>query len=153
VDFLPIRFTLKFVELFVTGLFMVSPVLVFLAGILFLLAKITCNIEKWQSYSKSLYFTFITALTVGYGKTVPGSKWGKLLSVLSAFVGVVLTGVIVSVALNSVMISWQATHDTPMETSIETELQSVESTAFHSESKLIGAEDTAEVSGADSLSI
>ncbi|GEM_PF-273044 len=152
-DFLPIRFTLKFVELFVTGLFMVSPVLVFLAGILFLLAKITCNIEKWQSYSKSLYFTFITALTVGYGKTVPGSKWGKLLSVLSAFVGVVLTGVIVSVALNSVMISWQATHDTPMETSIETELQSVESTAFHSESKLIGAEDTAEVSGADSLSI
>ncbi|MCD6587108.1 MAG: two pore domain potassium channel family protein [Candidatus Fermentibacteraceae bacterium] len=151
-DFLPIRFTLKFVELFVTGLFMVSPVLVFLAGILFLIAKITCNIEKWQSYSKSLYFTFITALTVGYGKTVPGSKWGKLLSVLSAFVGVVLTGVIVSVALNSVMISWQATHDTPMETSIESELQSVESTAFHSEDKLTGADDTTEVTGADSLS-
>jgi voltage-gated potassium channel len=151
VDFLPIRFTLKFVELFVTGLFMVSPVLLFLAGILFLLAKITCNIEKWQSYSKSLYFTFITALTVGYGKTVPGSKWGKLLSVLSAFVGVVLTGVIVSVALNSVMISWQATHDTPMETSIESELQSVESTAFHSEGKLTGADDTTGVTGADSL--
>jgi voltage-gated potassium channel len=152
VDFLPIRFTLKFVELFVTGVFMVSPVLVFLAGILFLLAKITCNIEKWQSYSKSLYFTFITALTVGYGKTVPGSKWGKLLSVLSAFVGVVLTGVIVSVALNSVMISWQATHDTPMETSIESELQSVESTAFHSEGKLTGTDDTIEVNRADSLS-
>jgi len=153
VDFLPVRFTLKFVELFVTGLFMVSPVLVFLAGILFLLAKITCNIEKWQSYSKSLYFTFITALTVGYGKTVPGSKWGKLLSVLSAFVGVVLTGVIVSVALNSVMISWQATHDTPMETSIESELQSVESTAFHSEAELTEADDTTGVNGADSLSI
>ena len=131
-DFLPFEFTFKFLELFVTGLFMVSPVLIFLAGVLCVLAKITCNIEKWQSYSKSLYFTFITALTVGYGKTVPHSGWGRFLSVVSAFVGVVLTGVMVSVALNSVMISWQATHNTPIEVSIEGELGSIEKSAFHS---------------------
>ncbi|MCD6589066.1 MAG: two pore domain potassium channel family protein [Candidatus Fermentibacteraceae bacterium] len=151
-DFLPIRFTLKFLELFVTGLFMISPVLLFLVGILFLLAKITCNIEKWQSFSKSLYFTFITALTVGYGKTVPGSRWGRLLSVLSAFVGIVLTGVIVSVALNSVMISWQFTHNTPMETSIESELQNLEGTGFRPWEKKTGSGDTTGVARADSLS-
>ena len=149
-DFLPIKFTVKFIELFVTGLFMVSPVLLFLGGILCLLAKITCRIEKWQSYTKSLYFTFITALTVGYGKTVPSSGWGRFLSVVSGFIGVILTGVIVSVALNSVMLSWQATHDTPMEASIVSELESLENTAFHS-----GKQSTAlgDSSTADSMSV
>jgi len=152
-DFLPIKFTIKFIELFVTGLFMVSPVLLFLGGILCLLAKITCRIENWQSYTKSLYFTFITALTVGYGKTVPSSGWGRFLSVVSGFVGVILTGVIVSVALNSVMISWQATHDTPMETSIEAELGSLENTAFHSGKQSDALGDSVVTSGTDSLHI
>ncbi len=152
-DFLPIKFTLKFVELFITGLFMVSPVLLFLAGILFVIAKITCNIEKWQSYKKSLFFTFITALTVGYGKTVPSSGWGRSLSVLSAFVGVILTGVIVSVALNSVLISWQATHDAPMETSIESELQNLENSAFHAGGQSAVTSDSLSFTRADSLSM
>ncbi len=152
-DFLPLKFTFKFLELFVTGLFMVSPVLLFLGGILCLLAKITCRIEKWQSYTKSLYFTFITALTVGYGKTVPSSGWGRFLSVVSGFIGVILTGVIVSVALNSVMISWQATHDTPMETSIESELESLENTAFHGGKQSTALGDTSTVDSADSLSV
>ncbi len=152
-DFLPIKFTFKFLELFVTGLFMISPVLLFLAGILCILARITCNIEKWQSYTKSLYFTFITALTVGYGKTVPSSGWGRFLSVVSAFIGVILTGVIVSVALNSVMISWQHTHDTPMETSIESELSSIENSAFHVNGQSSTSLDSAIFNRADSLSI
>ena len=152
-DFLPIKFTVKFLELFVTGLFMVSPVLLFLGGILCLLAKITCRIEKWQSFTKSLYFTFITALTVGYGKTVPSSGWGRFLSVVSGFVGVVLTGVIVSVALNSVMISWESTHDTPMEASIESELESIENSAFHTGKQSAAAGDTVAADSMDSLSV
>lgn len=111
---------------------MVSPIILFLLGLLLLIAKVTCRIEKWHSYSKSVYFTMITALTIGYGRTVPKTRNGRFLSLLSGFVGVVLTGVIVSVALNSVMISWQATHNTPMESSIETELESFEGSGFHS---------------------
>jgi len=130
-DFLPFEFTLRFLELFGTGLFMVSPILLFLVGLLCVIAKITSRIEKWQSFPKSLYFTFITALTVGYGNTVPNTGRGRVLSILSAFVGVVLTGLIVSVALNAVMISWQTTHNTPMESSIETELEGIENSAFH----------------------
>lgn len=131
-SFLPFVFTLRFLELFITGLFMVSPIILFLLGLLLLIAKVTCRIEKWHSYSKSVYFTMITALTIGYGRTVPKTRNGRFLSLLSGFVGVVLTGVIVSVALNSVMISWQATHNTPMESSIETELESFEGSGFHS---------------------
>ena len=150
-DFLPIKFTFKFLELFVTGLFMISPVLLFLCGIIFLIARFIYKIEKWQNYSKSLYFTFITALTVGYGNTVPSSGRGKFLSVISAFVGVVLTGVIVSVALNSVMLSWQATHDTPMERSIQSTLDRIESGAFSIGSK--ADKDSTALRGADSLSL
>ncbi len=130
---------------------MVSPVLLFLCGIIFLLARFIYKIEKWQNYSKSLYFTFITALTVGYGNTVPSSGRGKFLSVVSAFVGVVLTGVIVSVALNSVMLSWQATHDTPMESSIQSALHSIESGKFSSGSK--AGNDSTSLRRADSLSL
>ena len=130
-SFLPFTFTLKFLELFITGLFMISPIILFLFGILLLIAKLTCRIEKWHSYSKAVYFIMITALTIGYGNTVPKTRNGRFLSLLSGFVGVVLTGVIVSIALNSVMIAWQATHNTPMELSIETELDTLEGTTFH----------------------
>ena len=130
-SFLPFTFTLKFLELFITGLFMISPIILFLFGILLLIAKLTCRIEKWHSYSKAVYFIMITALTIGYGNTVPNTRNGRFLSLLSGFVGVVLTGVIVSIALNSVMIAWQATHNTPMESSIETELDTLEGTTFH----------------------
>jgi len=133
-SFLPFVFTLRFLELFVTGLFMVSPILFFLLGLLLLIAKLTCRIEKWHSYSKAFYFIMITALTIGYGNTVPKTRNGRFLSLLSGFVGVILTGVIVSIALNSVMIAWQATHDTPMESSIESELETLEGTTFHKSS-------------------
>jgi len=130
-DFLPFEFTLKFLELFGAGLFLVSPIIIFLMGLLFLIANATSRIEKWQNFTESLYFTFITALTVGYGNTVPKTPRGRVLSVISAFIGVVLTGLIVSVALNAVMISWQTTHNSPMESSIETELQNLEGTTFN----------------------
>ncbi len=118
-SFLPFVFTLRFLELFITGLFMVSPVIIFLFALLLLIARATRRAEKWKTYSGSLYFTLITALTIGYGRTVPSTGRGRILSVLSGFIGVVLTGIIVSVALNSVMLAWQSTHDTPMEMSIE----------------------------------
>lgn len=129
-SFLPFVFTLRFLELFATGLFMVSPIIIFLFGLLMLIARITCGLEKWKSYPKALYFILITALTIGYGRTVPSTGKGRFLSVLSGFIGVVLSGLIVSVAINSVMIAWQATHDTPMESSVEAELDTLENTTF-----------------------
>ena len=131
-DFLPFKFTLMFIEYFLIGLFMVSPILIFLVGLLLVIAKVTCKIEKWKSYSKSVYFIFITALTIGYGQTVPKTRNGRFLSVLSGFIGVVLSGLAVSVALNSLMISWQATHDASMGSSIESEIQTLENTTFRS---------------------
>ncbi|PIE52002.1 hypothetical protein CSA37_08845 [Candidatus Fermentibacteria bacterium] len=130
-NILPFKFTLKFIELFMTGLLLVSPILLFLIGILLIIAKLTCRTEKWKSYSKSVYFILITALTVGYGQTVPKTGKGRFLAILSGFVGVVLTGLVVSVAINSVMISWQATHDTSVEMLIESKLETMESNTFH----------------------
>jgi hypothetical protein len=131
VNFLPFEFTLKFIELFSTGLFLISPILLFIAGLLCLVAKIISRIEKWQSFPKAIYFTILTALNVGSSNTAPNTSRGRFLSVLSVFIGVVLTGLIVSVALNAVMISWQTTHNAPMENSIEIELESVEGAIFH----------------------
>ena len=129
-DIAPLVFTLRFLEVFITGLFMISPVILFFMGLLFLFAKLTCNHEKWGSYSESLYFTMITALTVGYGQIVPKTSKGRLLSVFSGITGIILGGLIVSVALNAVVISWEEIHDSPMESSIEAELETLEGSAF-----------------------
>lgn len=133
-DFLPLVFTLRFLEVFITGLFMISPIILFFLGLLFLFAKLTCRHEKWGSYSKSLYFTMITALTVGYGQTVPRTSKGRLLSVFSGITGIILGGLIVSVALNAVVISWGELHDSPIENSIEAELETLEGSAFRGSS-------------------
>ena len=122
----PFAFTLRFLEFFLLGLFMLSPVVVLLAGILFLIAFYTNRCENWGSFSRSLYFTLITALTVGYGRTVPDTGRGRILSILSGVIGIILAGILVSTALNSVMISWQMTHGTPVEASLEAELETLE---------------------------
>ncbi len=71
---------------------------------------------------------------MGYGQTVPRTSKGRLLSVLSGITGIILGGLIVSVALNAVVISWGEIHDSPMENSIEAELETLEGSAFRGSS-------------------
>ena len=61
------------------------------------------------SFGKAVYFSFITALTVGYGDIVPGTTIGRLTSVLLAVVGILFTGVVVAVAVQSVRNAWEET--------------------------------------------
>jgi hypothetical protein len=53
----------------------------------------------------TLYFTFITGLTIGYGDVVPRTVAGRPLSILIGIGGILLTGLVVAVgvkALNAV---------------------------------------------------
>jgi voltage-gated potassium channel len=46
-----------------------------------------------------LYWAFITATTVGYGDIRPKGRLSRFLSVMIAFVGLIFTGIMVSVAV------------------------------------------------------
>ena len=60
--------------------------------------------EGWP-WGDSLYFTFITGLTIGYGDFVPRTVADRMLSIVIGIGGILLTGLVGAVgvkALNSV---------------------------------------------------
>jgi voltage-gated potassium channel len=54
------------------------------------------------SFGKAVYFAFITGLTVGYGDIVPSTAIGQIMAVLLGLVGILFTGMVVAVAVQSV---------------------------------------------------
>jgi voltage-gated potassium channel len=50
---------------------------------------------------EAIYFAFITAFTVGYGDIAPKSRGARLVTVFLSFVGVVLVGILVAVAVHA----------------------------------------------------
>lgn len=47
---------------------------------------------------ESIYFAFITGLTIGYGDITPQTTLGRLLSVILGVMGMILMGLIIAVA-------------------------------------------------------
>lgn len=46
----------------------------------------------------SLYFSFVTAFTIGYGDLVPVTAGGRVFSLLTGLLGLVFTGLIIAIA-------------------------------------------------------
>lgn len=89
-----------FIGLTYWSLAIVAPLLLFLCFIIVCLGQIVCHIEKWEKFD-GLYWSFITATTVGYGDIRPVKKVSKVLSLIIALSGLIFTGIIIAVALNS----------------------------------------------------
>ena len=49
----------------------------------------------------AIYFAFITAFTVGFGDVTPRSRGARVVSVILAFVGLILVGILVAVAVHA----------------------------------------------------
>jgi len=62
--------------------------------------------ESW-SVSESLYFGFITALTVGYGDMRPTSGLGRALAVVIALFGLIATGIVVAIAVETASLTFE----------------------------------------------
>ena len=98
------EFTITFAKLFFWSIYLVAPLLFFLSLIIIVLGQVVCRIEKWKKFD-ALYWSFITATTVGYGDIRPLKKVSKALSVLIALVGVMFTGIIIAVTLNTASVA------------------------------------------------
>lgn len=106
------EFTLIFFKLFMYHLWLVSPILGSLLLFIIAFGHIVGRIEGWDRFD-ALYWSLITAITVGYGDIHPVKRSSKAMSVLIAFVGVVFTGIIVALAIYATSKAFDATNDAP----------------------------------------
>ena len=88
---------LLFVQYFAKYVYVVRHVIAGLIGLMFL-GGVLISYSEGLPLEDSIYFSFITGLTIGYGDIHPESGWGKVLSIAVGIVGVLFTGVIVAVA-------------------------------------------------------
>ncbi len=93
-------FTFEFVQLFLTAIFLVMPLLLFLSLWVIILGQVVGYIEGWNKFD-SLYWAFITALTVGYGDIRPLKKRSKAISVIVGLTGIMLTGIVVAITVHA----------------------------------------------------
>ena len=94
------KITLEFVLLFVRGIYFATPVLSALFLSITLIGQVVGRREGWSKFD-AFYWSFITAITVGYGDFHPRKRLTKLLAILIALTGVLFTGIIVAIALHA----------------------------------------------------
>ena len=100
--------TVTFVKQFSLGLWLTFPMLLTLAAVIALLGRLVGRSEGW-SHFESLYWSFITATTVGYGDIRPTKRGSRIAAVLIAFLGLVLTGILIAVAVHAATLALDKT--------------------------------------------
>ena len=105
-----VHFSMLFFRLFLRLLYLTFPAWGIVFCIVILLGVLFSVVERTGLFY-SLYFTFITAMTVGYGDITPNTDIGKVLSVCMGISGIVTTGIIVAVALQALRMAFEKSHD------------------------------------------
>ena len=93
-------FAFSFLQLFWIILKIASPIILLLVMGIVVLGQIAGRFEQWEPLP-TLYWSFITATTVGYGDMPPTSRMGRFLAVIIAFNGLILFGVVASIAVSA----------------------------------------------------
>jgi len=95
-----LAFGLTFLKQLGIGLWLTFPLLLSLAAAITLLGLTVGKKEGWSRFD-SFYWSFITATTVGYGDIRPFKRGSRILAILIAFLGLMLTGICTAVALRA----------------------------------------------------
>jgi len=82
------------------GLTVVWPIMSGLLIIMALCGVAIGRVEGWP-LSDSIYFAFVSGLTIGYGDLVPTEPLSRVLAVLVGFTGILLTGLVAAVGVRA----------------------------------------------------
>jgi ion channel len=89
---------------FVVGLFVglrvVWPILSVLLALIVALGIVVGMLEGW-SVQESLYFAFVSGLTIGYGDLAPKALLARVLAILIGVCGVLVTALVAAVAVKA----------------------------------------------------
>ena len=100
------NFSIYFVSVFFHGLLLLWPVIIFLSLVIIGLGQVVGRIESWSGFN-AFYWSLVNAMTVGYGDITPVKKISKLFSLAIAFIGLILGGITVSIALEAAKLSFE----------------------------------------------
>ena len=84
----------------IAGLRVVWPILSLLLALIVGLGVIAGLVERW-SLQESIYFAFVSGLTIGYGDLAPKTLIARILAVLIGFCGVLLTALVAAIAVKA----------------------------------------------------
>jgi hypothetical protein len=85
------------------GLRVVWPIISALLGTIVALGLIIGFREGW-SVQDSIYFAFVSGLTIGYGDFAPTTFFTRLLAILIGVCGVLLTALLAAVAVKALTV-------------------------------------------------
>jgi len=74
----------------------ISGILVIMIGF----GAVIGQIEDWR-FGETVYFTFVTGLTIGYGDLAPKHTLARILALVIGFSGIVLTGLVAAVSVKA----------------------------------------------------
>jgi voltage-gated potassium channel len=104
-------FTFTFIQILFFGLYLVAPLILFICLFIVVLGLIVGRIEGWSKFD-AVYWSFITALTVGFGDIRPLRKRAKTLAVAITLAGIMFSGIIVSVTVRAALEAFKIHADT-----------------------------------------
>ena len=90
----------RFVGGMITGLRVVWPILSGLLVLIVAAGVVAGLIEGW-SVQESIYFAFVSGLTIGYGDLAPKSLLGRVLAIAIGVCGVLVTALVAAIAVKA----------------------------------------------------
>ena len=81
--------------------------------VLMMLLGVTIGIREGWTLGNSLYFSFITGFTIGYGDITPHYPLTKTLAVILSGVGFLFTGILVAISVEA--LSYTITGKSPLD--------------------------------------
>jgi Na+-transporting NADH:ubiquinone oxidoreductase subunit NqrD len=89
-----------FIAGLLTGLRVVWPILSVLLVLIITLGLVIGMVEGW-SVHESIYFAFVSGLTIGYGDLAPKILFTRVLAILIGVCGVLVTALVAAIAVKA----------------------------------------------------
>ena len=94
------EFTLTFLQLVVLVLGVTAPIWLLFMLLIVVLGQIAGRLEGWPPLT-TLYWSLITATTVGYGDIRPSGRLARVFAVFIARCGLILFGIVVAIVVQA----------------------------------------------------
>ena len=91
-----------FVKHFISYFWLVRHIMLSLLVLVILDAMVIALVEG-ISIGNSMYFSFITAFTIGYGDITPITIIGKVLAIIIGLIGIIFTGLVVAISARALV--------------------------------------------------